>query len=136
MRLPHSMVLAFIGWYLMMPPMVAELDLACVRGDIMKTSTLFSSMIAGVSPREFKVARCHRLARTVDAYAPMTAWPDTMSTWRKIGEFATLAACQSQYEANQSSIADANDLLRLAASELIDEGLSNPSDRELQHRAK
>ncbi len=136
MKRRHSIALVFIGWYLMMPPMAAELDQACMQPGILKTSTLFFSMVAGVSPREYQTARCHSLGHQVARYAPMAAWPDNMSTWNKIGQFETLVACQAAYDAEQAKTVDVNQARREAESELASEGKRNPSQETVQRRTR
>ncbi len=136
MKRRHSIALVFIGWYLMMPPMAAELEPACSQPGIFKTSTLFTSMVAGVSPREYKTLRCDRLEHQVARYAPMAAWPDSMSTWNKIGQFETLVACQAAYDAEQAKPVDLSQARREAESELAAEGSANPSDQAVQQRTR
>ena len=136
MKRRHSIALVFIGWYLMMPPMSAELDQSCAQPGILQTSTLFSSMVAGVSPREYKTLRCDHLSHQVAGYGPMAAWPDTMSTWNKIGQFLTLVECQAAYDAEQAKAVDIDQVRRQAESELAREGARNPSESAVQRRAR
>ena len=136
MRWRHSIALVYIGWYLMMPPMAAELEPACTQPGIFKTSTLFTSMVAGVSPREYQTLHCNRLDHQVANYAPMAAWPDSMSTWNKIGQFETLVACQAAYDAEQTKPVDLNQARREADSELRREGNTNPSESAVQRRTR
>lgn len=136
MRRLHPIGLVFIGWYLMMPPMAAELEPACTQAGILKTSTLFTSMVAGVSPREYKTLRCNRLEHQVAPYAPMAAWPDSMSTWNKIGQFETLVACQAAYDAEQSKVVDLTLARHEAEAEFAREGNRNPSEQAVQLRVR
>ena len=136
MKRRHSIALVFIGWYLMMPPMAAELDQSCAHPGILQTSTLLSSMVTGASPREYETLRCNRLSHQVAGYAPMAAWPDSMSTWNKIGQFQTLVECQAAYDAEQAKSVDINQARLQAESELAREGARNPSGEALQRRAQ
>ena len=136
MKWHHSITLVFIGWYLMMPPMAAELEPACNQPGVFKTSTLFTSMVAGVSPREYQTLRCNRLDHQVATYAPMAAWPDNMSTWNKIGQFETLVACQAAYDAEQAKPVNLTQPRREAEAELAREGNRSPSEKAVQLRSR
>jgi hypothetical protein len=137
MKLSHGTVLAFIGWYLMMPPMAADLRPDCTQNAAPGSSVLFLSLLTGTSPRQFELGGCNHLRHTVAAYAPITAWPDgdNLTVWKRIGQFDTLRQCESQYRANQAASADIKSFRDIAAQELFDEGRPTRSDAELERRA-
>jgi hypothetical protein len=138
MRVSHATALAFIGWYLMMPPMAAELRPECSPGAPIGSSALFLSFLTATSPREFMIRRCDYLRHTVNINAPITAWPDNdnMTAWHRIGKFGTLALCDSQYQTNQSASVDMNFFRDTALSELTDEDERPPSQVDLERRMK
>ena len=136
MRLSHATALAFVGWYLMMPPMTADTRPECTPGGPIGSSVLFVSFLTATSPREFLIRRCNHLRHTVNTNAPITAWPDndSMTAWHRIGQFDALALCDSQYQANQSASVDLNFFRDTALSELADEGHRPPSKVDLERR--
>jgi len=134
LRVSHRVVLAFVGWYLMMPPMAAELHPECSPGAKVTTSELFLSFFAGTSPREFELKRCDRLRHSVEPYAPMASWPDIMSTWQKIDEYDTLQECDSQYQENQTVEVDTSSIRNIAVSELSHEANNPISPADLEAR--
>jgi len=135
-RISHATILALIGWYLMMPPMVADLRPECAYGGAIGSSTLILAMLEGVSPRKYLIARCHHWRHKVSAYAPITAWPDNdrMTLWPRIGQFDTLVACEAQYAANQTAPIDESFYRDTAASELVAEGRTSYTKNELENR--
>jgi hypothetical protein len=134
-RLSHAAVVAFVGWYLMMPPMAADLRPECSPGARVTMSALFLSFLAGTSPRELELRRCDRLRHSVETYAPMTAWPENVSTWRKIGQYETLLECDSQYRTNLSAQPDTASIQNTALSELIQEEKNPITKVDLEDRA-
>jgi hypothetical protein len=134
MRLSHATMLAFVGWYLMMPPMASDLRPECSPGTPVSISDLFSSFLKGTSPRELRIRRCDRLSHEVDSYAPMASWPDSMSTWRKLGQYDTLLECDSKYRDNQTAKTQARTVGQTAASELVAEGQTPPLSEAILER--
>jgi len=114
--------------------MAADLRPECAPGAGVAASDLFLSFLAGTSPREFDLRRCDRLRHSVDAFAPMAAWPDIINTWHKLGEYDTLAQCDSQYHNNQTAPVDTSSIQITGLSELVDEGKNPISRADLEKR--
>jgi hypothetical protein len=131
MTLRHAAALALVGWYLMMPPLAADLDSTCGADRLLPaTSDLFVSLLTWRNPSEVNMIRCDSLRHEVRYDAPMT-------DWSQVGSFESLAACQAEYESNQRPLNNEEVLNRgVAKMELSDEGEQHPSDESLQIRAK
>jgi hypothetical protein len=127
----HTAALALVGWYLMMPPMAADLDGSCAAQDPeTSVSDIFVALIARKWPSEINMIRCDSLRHEVRYDAPVSAW-------QQVDSFETLASCQAEYESNQKPYGNQTALTRGAAEmEFLDEGKSHPSEDELKTRAR
>jgi hypothetical protein len=130
MNLRHTAALALIGWYLMMPPMLGDLDSSCNGYHIPTVSDLFWALIAWRNFGEVQMIRCDELQHQVATDSPI-------SEWKQVGEFETLEACRSQYAEDQTSEDREIDYGRTAAkTEFVDEGEQKPSEKDLQLRSQ
>jgi hypothetical protein len=89
MKVPHAAALALAGWYLIVPPSLAETGWVCGN-----------SASAVLSREWFGWGKgCHILDRTVDLDAPL-------SEWHEANPFETLAGCQSALAEGQRVSSD------------------------------
>jgi hypothetical protein len=129
--LRHAAALALVGWYLMMPPLRADLDQTCTSQGIgFAASDLFWALVAWRNPKVINSIRCDPLRSQAATDAPL-------SRWKQIGEFETLAACRAAYEKQQAPVPNQEELNRsLAKLEFLDEGARQPSDSEVERSAR
>jgi hypothetical protein len=129
MRFRHAAALATVGWYLMVPPNACDLSSACTGSSIF-WSAVESFRSQTPSNRQSEFVWRDRLNNELVFDAPL-------SKWHQIGEFETLAECRSRYNENLKPLPhEQEQALNSAKMELNDEGETNPSNDELQSRAR
>src|SRR5216683_5055302 len=130
MKPRHAATLALVGWYLMVPPMAAQLDSSCAIHDkTASASDIFGALFAWRPLGEINMIRCDALRHEVRYDAPV-------SDWSQAGSSETLAACEAQYNKDQKPLDNEKALSRnVAKMEFIDEG-ERPSETQLQLRAE
>ncbi len=131
MKSRHAAALALVGWYLMLPPMADDLDSSCFA------TASVPDTLWELSPTEVNRIRCHREGHEVQYDAPLSKWAQL-----SVSSFETLKACQAEYEKYEKYQAPApvdnqeEQSRFMAKLEFDDEAKSNPSEEELQLRAK
>jgi hypothetical protein len=131
LQLRHAAALSLVGWYLMMPPMTADLDQSCKPDHIVPAmSDLAMGLIVWTSPFVINQRRCDVARHSVEIDA-------TIGEWQQVAEFEQLAECQARRDQNQALSGNEQALaIGVAKVELLDEGKSHPSDDELHARAE
>ncbi len=128
-KLRHTVALALVGWYLMMPPSIAFHDSTCPGGTGWPTLyDAFFGILKGESPRRFNVLRCNS-----EQYEFPSAEPP-LSDWIQIDSFETLDACK---DAREKEIVANHEDRNIAELDLTSErnGL-RPSKTEVDERTE
>jgi hypothetical protein len=125
----HSLALLLVGWFLMMPPMAGDLDLTCQDHRMFAISDFAVGLTTWTSPRTTNKRRCDELRHSPNQEVPLRSW-------KQVGEFESLTACQAAYDKEQLGSGPPAKMVEDNASlELHDEGDPHPSAPELQKRA-
>lgn len=82
----HAAALALVGWYLMVPPSIAETSWGCAGG---VTDWLLGAWIGDAKHRD----NCTKLMEIADSNAPL-------SKWLRLDAFDTIKECDAERREN------------------------------------
>jgi len=121
MNYRHAAALALMGWYLIIPPSVADLDSAC------NGKSVLWDVIGSFSSQDrlnSAAATCHDKSHQLAPQAPLSKWKQV--------SFETLEECQARLKQDQKTPPEGRVIAKI---EFQDEGNDSPSDDALRSRA-